>query len=122
VIPAQSFDRFGASPDRDGDHGPAQWQDVFLSHVEDPTTTFNVNMTGFYGETIEEMILNEVQSGSNTGWDHRTDLYPLARTCTDPGGLKTTRAMSGFGVTRSRHKKAAIIVMAGGGGQSGRWF
>jgi len=47
----------------------SEWQDVFLSHVEDPTTTFHVNMTGFYGDTTEEMILNEMQSGSNTGWE-----------------------------------------------------
>lgn len=46
-----------------------QWQDVFMSHVENPSTTFHVNMGGFFGDTPEEMILNEINSGSNTGWE-----------------------------------------------------
>lgn len=40
-----------------------------MSHVNNPTTTFNLNMSGFYGNTTEEMILNEMQSGSNTRWE-----------------------------------------------------
>lgn len=47
----------------------SQWQDVFMSHVQDPTTTFHVNMGGFFGSTPEEMIVNEMNSGSNTGWE-----------------------------------------------------
>ena len=27
------------------------------------------NMTGFYGGSTEEMIMNEMRSGSNTGWE-----------------------------------------------------
>ena len=46
-----------------------QWKDVFLSHVDNPSTTFHVNMGGFFGDTPSEMILNEMQSGSHTGWE-----------------------------------------------------
>ena len=27
------------------------WQNVLMSHVQNPTTTFHVNMAGFYGDT-----------------------------------------------------------------------
>jgi RHS repeat-associated protein len=46
-----------------------QWQDAFISHLENPSTTFHVSMAGFFGDTPAEMILNEIQSGSNTGWE-----------------------------------------------------
>ncbi len=46
-----------------------QWKNVFLSHVENPTTTFHINMGGFFGDTPAEMIMNEMQSGSHTGWE-----------------------------------------------------
>lgn len=46
-----------------------QWKDVFLSHVDNPSTTFHVNMGGFFGDTPSEMILNEMQTGSHTGWE-----------------------------------------------------
>jgi hypothetical protein len=46
-----------------------EWKDVFLSHVDNPSTTFHVNMGGFFGDTPSEMILNEMQSGSHTGWE-----------------------------------------------------
>lgn len=32
---------------------------------------FNVNMGGFYGNSTEEMILNEMASKSYTGWELR---------------------------------------------------
>jgi hypothetical protein len=47
----------------------SEWQNVFLSHVDNPTTTFHVNMEGFFGDSPTEMIMNEMQSGSNTGWE-----------------------------------------------------
>ena len=46
-----------------------QWKSVFLSYVQNPSAKFNVSMAGFYGDTPEAMILNELQSGSNTGWE-----------------------------------------------------
>jgi hypothetical protein len=48
-----------------------EWKSVFMSHVEDFSTTFHVNMNGFYGNSTEEMIVNEIQSGLNTGWELR---------------------------------------------------
>jgi len=47
------------------------WQDVFRSHLNNPNTTFHVNMEGFFGDSVEEMIMNEISSGSNTGWELR---------------------------------------------------
>jgi RHS repeat-associated protein len=46
-----------------------KWKDVFLSHVDNTSTKFHVNMRGFFGDTPSDMILNEMQSGSNTGWE-----------------------------------------------------
>lgn len=46
-----------------------EWKSVFLSQVDNPTTIFHVNTAGFYGGTTEAMILNEIKSGSNTGWE-----------------------------------------------------
>ena len=46
-----------------------EWKDVFLSHVGNPSTSFHVTMGGFFGDTTHEMILNEIGSGSNTGWE-----------------------------------------------------
>ena len=46
-----------------------KWKDAFPSHVDNPSTTFHVNMGGFFGDTPSEMILNEMRSGSHTGWE-----------------------------------------------------
>lgn len=45
------------------------WKDVFLNLLAAPGTTFNVNMSGFFGDSTEDMIINEINSGSNTGWE-----------------------------------------------------
>lgn len=47
----------------------SQWKDVFLSHVNNPSTRFSVSMNVFFGSSTEEMIANEIASGSNTGWE-----------------------------------------------------
>jgi hypothetical protein len=46
-----------------------KWKEVFLDHVANPSTEFHVTMKGFYGDSAEEMIVNEMRDGSNTGWE-----------------------------------------------------
>ncbi len=36
--------------------------------MDNPATTFHVNMNGFIGDSTEEMIDNEIGSGSYTGY------------------------------------------------------
>jgi len=52
------------------DFGEDEWQPEFMNQVATPGTTFHVNMAGFEGNTIEEMVLNEMNVG-NTGWELR---------------------------------------------------
>jgi len=68
----------------------SQWKSIFQSLVADPSTTFHVNMNGFFGETPAAMIMNEINSGSNTGWEllqlqnagrlHQVNFYPAGHT------------------------------------------
>jgi len=45
------------------------WEATFLRHVRNPNASFSVNMNGFMGNSTEQMVINEMQSGSNTGWE-----------------------------------------------------
>ena len=51
------------------DEDPQLWKSVFQKLLASPGTTFHVNMNGFLGGSTEEMILNEINSGSDTGWE-----------------------------------------------------
>jgi hypothetical protein len=46
-----------------------QWKEKFLEHVGNPSTTFHVSTEGFEGNTPMDRVLNEIQSGSYTGWE-----------------------------------------------------
>ena len=51
------------------DLGQDEWKEKFLEHVEDSSTTFHVSSEGFFGNNLQEMVINEMRSGSNTGWE-----------------------------------------------------
>jgi len=51
------------------DANPATWQQEFLQLVKDPSTQFTIRLDNFVGNSVEEMINNELQIGQNTAWE-----------------------------------------------------
>ena len=45
------------------------WKAEFLSLVENPSTKFSLTMKNFFGNSVKEMIENEIKFGRNTGWE-----------------------------------------------------
>lgn len=45
------------------------WKSEFLKLLADPSTKFSLNMKGFFGNSVKEMIENEIKFGVNTGWE-----------------------------------------------------
>ncbi|MDQ0473500.1 RHS repeat-associated core domain-containing protein [Labrys wisconsinensis] len=69
-------DRLGA--DHLLDFGQNEWKDAFKEYRDNPLVTFHVTMSGFFGDTSEDMIRNEMKYGVNTGWELK-QLYEAGR-------------------------------------------
>jgi hypothetical protein len=49
--------------------GDPNWRNTLLGLIGQPGNTFHVNLSGFIGNTTAEMVENEIQCGSYTGWE-----------------------------------------------------
>ena len=51
------------------DLGEDEWKQAFLNYLANPNTRFSINLNGFIGDTVDQMVLNEIKNGRNTGWE-----------------------------------------------------